>query len=139
MASSSQVFLVSPGPRPSLGLVAESLWPGRDVDTDGNCETPASSSWTELTIALRPGCAERVDVDPVSFFPLVLRVSATSNELACGSLAMFEALAEVVIGATQPSAPHAASDAVKTGGVVWVDESFAGLGHEPSLRGARVI
>lgn len=82
MQESAQIFLISPGPRPRFGLVAEFLWPGRDVDTDGDSDCPTSSSWTELTIALRPNCAERVDVDPVSQSPLVLKVSATSNELA---------------------------------------------------------
>ena len=82
MERSQQIFLISPGPRPAFGLLADFLWPGRDVDTDGNSDFPASSSWTELTIALRPSCTERIDVDPVSQSPLVLKVSATSPELA---------------------------------------------------------
>ena len=52
------------------------------------------------------------------------------------SLAMFKAPTEVVIKAAKPSAPHTASDAVKTGGVVWVDKSFAGLGNGAVLRRA---
>ena len=62
--------------------MAEALWPGADIDSDGDSRTPAATDWTELTLILRPGYVERVDVDPVSELPLVLRVSSESASLA---------------------------------------------------------
>lgn len=73
---------MSPGPRPWYGLVADSLWPGRDVDSDGDSDFPASTSWTELTLILRSDLSQRIDVDPVSLSSMVLRISATTSELA---------------------------------------------------------
>ena len=75
-------FLVAPGPRPPFATVAEALWPGADFDSDGDSRTPGATNWTELTVTLRPGYGERVDVDPVRKQPLVLRVSSESASLA---------------------------------------------------------
>ena len=75
-------FVVSPGPRPPFGDVARHLWGDADIDSDGNSSSPTDSGWTELTVALRPACEERVDIDPVSVDPLVLKVQSTRAELA---------------------------------------------------------
>jgi hypothetical protein len=64
-------YVVSPGPRPPFAEVAKELW-GSASDT----------RWTELTVILRPTCAERVDIDPVSDDPLVLKVESMSEDLA---------------------------------------------------------
>lgn len=77
-------LLIAPGPRPPFRAVAERLW-GRDCDfdSDGNSSTADARDWTELSIALRPECVERVDVEPVSGYPrLVLRIMSDRKELA---------------------------------------------------------
>ena len=55
------------------------------------------------------------------------------NALFDPGLSVFETPAEVVVKAAQPGAPHAASDAVATGGVRGIDEGSAGLGHGGSF------
>jgi hypothetical protein len=85
MPGHNALFLVNPGPRPPFGLVADHLWgAGADVDTDGNSSSPSDTNWTELTVQLRPdtGDLNRVDVDPASELPLVLKVVSSSAELA---------------------------------------------------------
>ena len=51
---------------------------------------------------------------------------------------LLEAFAEVFIQAAQPRSPHAAVDAMKRSGLVWVNELAAGLGHGRSL-GVRAL
>jgi hypothetical protein len=71
------------GPRPPYGRVAEQLWgTGVDFDSDGNSASAEDPNWTELTVIRRPEHIDRVDVDPVSESPLVLRVSSPSRDLA---------------------------------------------------------
>jgi hypothetical protein len=91
MGERSELFLVSPGPRPPYWKVAEELWgKGCDIDSDGNSTHPDDRLWTELTISLRTRGAdsgdglqmERVDIDPVSDDPLVLKLSASTGALA---------------------------------------------------------
>jgi hypothetical protein len=73
----------TPGARPPFGFLAEHLWgPGVDFDSDGNSRTPDDREWTELTIIRRDHSGERVNVDPVSDAPLILRVVAQSHEIA---------------------------------------------------------
>ena len=78
------LYLISPGPRPFFGEVAEHLWgPGCDYDSDGNADPPFSDGWTELTVALRPECEERVDIDPLDDRePLVLVIHSEHEALA---------------------------------------------------------
>lgn len=75
-------FVVNPGPRPPFAFIAEALWGAVDFDSDGDSRYPGDTAWTELTIQRRPRCNERVDIDPVSESPLVLKVSASSPDLA---------------------------------------------------------
>jgi hypothetical protein len=71
------------GARPPFRAVAEHLWgAGVDFDSDGNSAGAEDTTWTELTIAKRPDCEERVDVDPISEAPLILRVVSSSRDLA---------------------------------------------------------
>lgn len=71
------------GARPPFAAVAEHLWgPGVDFDSDGNSATSDDRNWTELTVILRKTPSERVDIDPVSDRPLVLKVVSESRELA---------------------------------------------------------
>lgn len=82
METQTVFYVVRPGPRPPFGRVAEKLWGTADFDSDGNSRSPSDTSWTELTIELRPECAQRVDVDCVSKEPLVLKVVSSSPVLA---------------------------------------------------------
>jgi hypothetical protein len=75
-------YVVSPGPRPPFAEVAKELWGSADFDSDGNSSGPSDTKWTELTVILRPTYAQRVDIDPVSDDPLVLKVESASAELA---------------------------------------------------------
>jgi hypothetical protein len=73
----------SPGPRPPFALVAEHLWGSLvDFDSDGNSRSADDRGWTELTVIRRDRDEERVDIDPISDDPLVLRVASDSQELA---------------------------------------------------------
>lgn len=52
-----------------------SLGTGVDFDSDGDSRSAQDGDWTELTLE-RPGYPEeRVDIDPVSTDPLVLKVA----------------------------------------------------------------
>ena len=85
MPDQNVLFLVNPGPRPPFGRVADYLWGfGANVDTDGNSLDPNDTNWTELTVQLRPDAdhVNRVDVDPVSQSPLVLKVVSPTPALA---------------------------------------------------------
>ena len=82
MANKFSLYLVEPGPRPAFTSLAHHLWAERDFDSDGNSRHINDSEWTELTLTLRPGHIERVDIDPLSESPLVLVISSSSNELA---------------------------------------------------------
>jgi len=75
-------FVVNPGPRPPFSCIAEALWGAVGFDSDGDSRYPGDTAWTELTIQRRPRCDERVDIDPVSESPLVLKVSASAPGLA---------------------------------------------------------
>jgi hypothetical protein len=77
-------LLIGPGPRPPFPAVAERLWgKGCDFDSDGNSSTAHARDWTELSIALRPECVERVDITPVSGYSrLVLRIVSDRKGLA---------------------------------------------------------
>ncbi len=71
------------GPRPSFSEVAAYLWGGSvDFDSDGNSTAPDDPHWTELTIQRRQPPLERVDIDPVSDSPLVLKIVASSDLVA---------------------------------------------------------
>ena len=71
------------GPRPPYAEVAEHLWgPGIDFDSDGDSASPGDVHWRELTVERRVPPSERVDIDPVSETPLVLKVVASSQLLA---------------------------------------------------------
>src|SRR4051812_8891380 len=84
MRSMFNYYLISPGKRPPSGLVAGHLWGNEcDVNSDGNADEALVGGWTELTLALRPDCKERVDVDPIDDNePLVLVIRSESDDLA---------------------------------------------------------
>jgi hypothetical protein len=85
MPNDTVLFLVNPGPRPPLARVADHLWGSdADFDSDGNSSDPSDTNWTELTVQARPDPDDlnRVDVDPVSESPLVLKVVSSSTALA---------------------------------------------------------
>ncbi|MBB2749763.1 UNVERIFIED_ORG: hypothetical protein GGI57_000429 [Rhizobium aethiopicum] len=77
-------YLTSPGERPLSTALARHLWGSEcDFDADGNDDEALVGGWTELTVALRPECRQRVDIDPVDGSqPLVLVIRSESAELA---------------------------------------------------------
>lgn len=71
------------GPRPPFATVAEHLWGGGvDFDSDGDSSSSTDQHWKQLTVERRAPPRERVDIDPVSEMPLVLRVVSSSQILA---------------------------------------------------------
>ncbi|KAF0864437.1 hypothetical protein [Pseudomonas sp. LD120] len=82
MPSAHTLLLHHPGPRPGFCRVAEHLWgAGCNVDSDGDSRTPDDEQWTELTLRLRDSSEQRLDIDPLSQAPLVLRIRASEAEL----------------------------------------------------------
>jgi hypothetical protein len=76
------IYLIAPGPRPFFGDVAEHLW-GPGCDCDGNADQALLDGWTELTVALRPDCEQRVDIDPLDDRePLILVIHSEYEVLA---------------------------------------------------------
>ena len=73
-------FISNPGPRPPFGDLANYLWGVVDFDSDGNAD--ASPNWTELTLIRRPNYDERLDIEPVSENPQVLKISSLTPGLA---------------------------------------------------------
>lgn len=84
MSGMFNYYLISPGERPLSISVARHLWGNDcDFDSDGNDDEAPVGGWTELTVALRPECEERVDVDPIDGKePLVLAIRSESADLA---------------------------------------------------------
>ncbi len=73
------------GPMPPFVELAYAVWGhGADFDSDGDSVRPDSTSWTELTLILRPGHNERVDIDPCEDDDTTLRIRATSHQLLEG-------------------------------------------------------
>src|SRR5688572_28275412 len=71
------------GPRPPFAELAEHLWgTGTDFDSDGDRRSPNDRDWRELTLERRIPPFERLDIDPISDTPLVLKVVASSHALA---------------------------------------------------------
>ena len=84
------IYLFSPGPRPFFGAVADHLWgPGCDYDSDGDADQPLSDSWTELTVALRPSCEQRVDIDPLDDREPLILVIRSEHEVLAREAAIF--------------------------------------------------
>ena len=81
--------IIVSGPRPPYFQVAEHLW-GIDcnIDSDGNSVTPEDRQWTELTVCLRSNPEQRVDIDPLSYDPLIL-VVRSSDQTLCRQTAEF--------------------------------------------------
>jgi hypothetical protein len=84
------IYLIAPGPRPFFGDVAEHLWGlGCDYDSDGNADTALPDGWTELTVALRPGCKQRVDIDPPDDREPLILVIRSEHEVLAREAAVF--------------------------------------------------
>ena len=79
----TEIFVQTELPRPPFAIIAYFLW-GNDVDfdSDGNSETPSDTTWKELTLINREGKNERLDIDPISQSPLILRVASEDPALA---------------------------------------------------------
>jgi hypothetical protein len=84
------IYLIAPGPRPFFGDVAEHLWgPGCDCDSDGNADQALPDGWTELTVALRPDCEQRVDIDPLDDREPLILVIRSEHEVLAREAAIF--------------------------------------------------
>ena len=72
----NKILYISPkSDRPEYYAVAEYLWgKGVNIDSDGNSKTPSDKTWTELTIINRASPEQRIDIDPVQFEPLILKI-----------------------------------------------------------------
>ena len=76
------------GPRPDAGSISIVAWEGpTEVHLDGDFESPADKSWSRLSVVRVDSRERRVDIEPVSQEPLVLRVS--SNEKKCADRVAF--------------------------------------------------
>jgi len=82
--AATRFYVTAPNPRPDFRLVIAFLWrDGQNVDTEGDCDHPASHDWTELYVANREEPAEPpVDVSSDGQSPLVLVVKSESEYLA---------------------------------------------------------
>ena len=70
------------GPRPEARAISIVAWdPSTEVHLAGDFENPTDESWTRLSVVRVDNPERRVDIEPVSREPLVLRVS--SNEKKC--------------------------------------------------------
>lgn len=77
-------YVTAPNPRPDFRLVIAFLWhDGQNVDTDGDCDHPASHGWTELYVKSREQPSEPpVSIYPHQQSPLILVVESTAAHLA---------------------------------------------------------
>jgi hypothetical protein len=76
-----EVWLIcEPGSRPPYRSLARYLWGDVDFDSDGNGDE--NPNWTELTLIHRPDYDERIDINPISEDPLVLKISSSTSGLA---------------------------------------------------------
>jgi hypothetical protein len=98
-------YLIAPGERPYFPSLAYHLWgKGCDFDSDGNDDEPIEGGWTELTIALRPECKERVDIDPLDDRePLVFVIKSDDDGLARRAAAYLQSYSGGEIQRVRPS------------------------------------
>ena len=98
------IYLIAPGRRPPFGDVAEHLWgPRCDFDSDGNEDEALVDGWTELTVALRPNCEQRVDIDPLDDRePLVLVISSEHEALVREAANFLQSVAGGVLAHDPP-------------------------------------
>lgn len=70
------------GPMPPFDEVAYAIW-GKDInfDSDGDSDTAGSHGWRELTVSLRPGNIERLDIDPTDRDRNVIQLIATHEHV----------------------------------------------------------
>jgi hypothetical protein len=71
------------GPRPEAGAISIVAW-GRptEVHLAGDFEGPTDESWTRLSVVRVDNAEQRIDIEPVSREPLVLRVSSSEKKCA---------------------------------------------------------
>jgi hypothetical protein len=77
------IYVTTPGERPDFRLVQAFLWGDeRNVDSEGNAASPASRTWTELTLQLRESPSEWVDIAEYKLHPLTLKVCSENRHIA---------------------------------------------------------
>lgn len=103
MSDETILYLVSPGPRPAFYKIAAFLWGAdADFDSDGNSEYPEDTSWTALTLTLRSQAEPRVDIDPVTENPLVLKITSDSADLVTKTAAFLQSVSGGTVSETAP-------------------------------------
>ena len=76
------------GPRPDAGSISTVAWEKpTEAHLSGDFESAADTSWTRLSVVRVDDAARRVDIEPLSQEPLVLRVS--SDEKKCADRVAF--------------------------------------------------
>jgi hypothetical protein len=76
------------GPRPEARAIGVVAWEGStEVHIDGDFENPTDESWSRLTVVRADDPDRRIEIEPVSLEPLVLRIS--SDEKKCADRVAF--------------------------------------------------
>jgi hypothetical protein len=76
-------YVTAPNKRPDIRLIQAFLWgDNENVDSDGNAISPASHTWTELTLIPRDNDDAGFDVTEHKIFPLILKVSSENRYIA---------------------------------------------------------
>jgi len=86
------------GSMPPYYEVAYAIWGNdADFDTDGDSDTPESTSWRELTVTLRPDYKERLDIDPFEDNMQKLNIKATSQDVLERACAFLQSVGAIKI------------------------------------------
>lgn len=79
------------GDLPPYWQVAEALWgTGVDFDSDGDAAHRNATDWRELTIALRPHCNDRLEIDAMEGSHDMILLRASSQEILRRAVAFLE-------------------------------------------------
>ena len=80
------------GPRPEARAISIVAWDSStEVQLVGDFENPTDDSWSRLTVVRVDNPEQRIEIEPVSQEPLVLKIS--SNEKKCAhNVAFFIAM-----------------------------------------------
>lgn len=86
------------GKMPPYHRVAEAIWGGgADFDSDGDSSNPEDSGWRELTLILRPGYDQRLDIDPIEDDRETVVLRATSRDVLERAVNFLESVGALTI------------------------------------------
>ncbi|MCK6625267.1 MAG: hypothetical protein L6R45_08825 [Anaerolineae bacterium] len=76
-------YVTAPNKRPDIRLIQAFLWgDDENIDSEGNAISPASNTWTELTLIPRDKSDAGFDVTEHKVFPLILKVCSEKKYIA---------------------------------------------------------